>query len=189
MLFFNWLIYITSATTLILSSQGQLTQCDSSNKCRCTPTNLVCSQFTSFDQLQFLASNSSFISVFLEPLVPTVIDSEFTLNGLVLGNSSLIHLTKLKSLSFKVNPFDRDTKVIKTLKLSESSLDFYLNSEKLSSVCSLRSTLDLKIIPLLSSFSRIELTDSVMYPGPSCPLILSGGYIDELIISNISGNL
>ncbi len=182
----NWLVLISSAVTLI---QGQLTPCDSENKCLCTPNNLICSQFTSFDQLQFLAANPAFTSIFLDPLAPISLDSKFTLNGLRLANNSRIHLTKLKSLSLQANPFAQDPTMAKTLKLSDSSLDFYLNSEQLSSVCSLRSTLDLKVVPLFSSFTRIELTESVRYQGPLCPLVFSRGLIDELILSNLSGNV
>jgi len=181
----NWLILISSAVTLI---QGQLLPCDSENKCLCTPNNLICSQFTSFDQLQFLPANPAFTSIFLDPLAPISLDSKFTLNGLHLANNSRVHLTKLKSLSFQANPFAQHP-TIKTLKLSDSILDFYLNSEQLSSVCSLRSTLDSKVVPLFSSFSRIELTESVRYQGPLCPLVFSRGLIDELILSNLSGNV
>ncbi len=183
------LIRILLVLEVATEAQTQLMQCDSENKCLCTIKNIICSQFTSFDQLQFLSSNSAFSSISLYPLTFISLDSRFTLSGLYLANNSRIHLTKLKSLLFDVNPFVNNTSIKMNLKLSESNLDFYSKSEQLSSVCNLRGTIDSQNVPLLSSFSRIELTDSVRFIGTLCPLVFRGARIDELILSNLSGNI
>jgi hypothetical protein len=178
------------------TNQTTKAQCPSETVCTCDFSkklySLICTNFTSFSQLDFRNNTIAFNSVVIRPLASLDLDYTFNLTGLKLMRSTIVQLENIKSFPYAPSPFrnvqvtDGGGSKFSSLIIKDSVVSFKTeNNQNVSDVCDLK-----KFEPVRHSFFafsyNLEL-NRVRIPAPLCPLLfMYTTFFNVRIVSSVS---
>jgi hypothetical protein len=144
---------------------------------KCLNAQLICTNFTSFDQLDF-ADNVDLKKVFdkvvIKPLSPLALDNKLNLTGLLISRSAEVQLINIKQFQYDYNPLKalqvNDLK-FNTLVIDNSTFDFLYENVTLMCDERLPGVASSKFGgTVFTNAHNIELKNG-QFTGPICPYI------------------
>ena len=156
-----------------------------SPQCTCDLDAIICSNFSSFSELNLSHYNTT--KIILSPLNFAILDKNFTLDNLIYPYPKDISIDLVNVLGFDLQTRFYKKQSVQDIQLAfqDSSFRVYIDGELLERENCSWNLIDQNYVSLFNNVSRLIL-ESVTFHDKICPVIFKNVNIDVLYTANVT---